>query len=204
MSTDASWLIFKEGRGYYRAGWCGYTDDLAQAGRYTRADADAERDRNPNGIIEVLSAPKPAVPARPTISAALATGGDWAIVEIMGHRRHAGVMAEVERFGARMLRVDVPGDGDDVAATHFYAGSALFSITPTDEATARRIAEHERPRPAARSSWLTYHQPEPEPIDLEDEPDDDEPADDVIAAELEAAGQQRLGLEGDAEEENPF
>ncbi len=32
---------------------------------------------------------------------------EWAIVEIFGHRRHAGRTIEEERFGAKMLRVDV-------------------------------------------------------------------------------------------------
>ena len=32
----------------------------------------------------------------------------WAQVEIFGHRRHYGRISEVERFGAKLLRVDVP------------------------------------------------------------------------------------------------
>lgn len=33
----------------------------------------------------------------------------WAIVEIFGHRRHVGIASEEERFGVKMLRIDVPG-----------------------------------------------------------------------------------------------
>ncbi len=43
-------------------------------------------------------------------------GWEWAIVEIFGHRRHAGRAREEERFGAKMLRIDVPVKGDP--ATH--------------------------------------------------------------------------------------
>lgn len=79
-------------------------------------------------------------------------GWEWAIIEIMGHRKHAGRIREEERFGAKMLRIDIPTfpatrialDAADawreapreiVWATHYYGGSALFSYTLTDEAT---------------------------------------------------------------------
>jgi hypothetical protein len=60
---------------------------------------------------------------------------EYAMVEIFGHRRHAGRVAEVERFGAKLLRVDVPKGGDFANGwtTHFYGGSAIFSMTPTSK-----------------------------------------------------------------------
>lgn len=66
---------------------------------------------------------------------------EWALVEIFGHRRHWGRIIEVERFGAKLLRVDVPAsDAPDAQLTsHFYGGGAIFSMTLTDEATARRM-----------------------------------------------------------------
>jgi hypothetical protein len=33
---------------------------------------------------------------------------EWMLVEIFGHRTHWGRGIEVERFGAKMLRIDVP------------------------------------------------------------------------------------------------
>ena len=39
-------------------------------------------------------------------------GFEWAIVEVLGHRKHAGRVREEERFGAKMLRIDVPVHGD--------------------------------------------------------------------------------------------
>jgi hypothetical protein len=65
------------------------------------------------------------------------TGWDWAIVEIMGHRKHAGRVREVEKFGTKMLRIDVPIKGDAVAngwETLFYGGLSIFSFVLTDEA----------------------------------------------------------------------
>lgn len=65
-------------------------------------------------------------------------GGEWAIVEILGRRVHAGLVTEVERFGAKMVRIDVPIDGDPGGwATHYYNPTAIFSYTPADEAKVR-------------------------------------------------------------------
>lgn len=68
-------------------------------------------------------------------------GWEWAIVEIFGHRRHAGRIREEERFGAKMLRIDVPVKGDPEKngwETHWYGGSSIFSLTVTDEESALR------------------------------------------------------------------
>lgn len=72
---------------------------------------------------------------------------EWARVEIFGHRQHVGRIAEVERFGAKMLRIDVPTHDPAVFATHFYGGSSIFSITPTTEEAAREWVERYTPRP---------------------------------------------------------
>jgi len=81
----------------------------------------------------------------------LPEGFEWAIVEIFGHRRHAGRAREEERFGAKMLRIDVPTiglaqaegqpaevGGVEAWTTHWYGGSSLFSYTLTDEASVMR------------------------------------------------------------------
>lgn len=76
----------------------------------------------------------------------------WAIVELMGRQVIAGEISEVTVAGAAMLRVDVPAifeDGQKVLPeyTKFYGASALYGITPTDEASARHAVEHLRARP---------------------------------------------------------
>ena len=76
---------------------------------------------------------------------------EWAIVEIFGHRRHAGRAREEERFGAKMLRIDVPVKGDPEKLgweTHWYGGSSIFSYTLTDEPSVMRAnTPYERPTP---------------------------------------------------------
>jgi len=78
----------------------------------------------------------------------------WACVEIFGHRKHYGRVKEIERFGCKMLRVDVPaavaapllGEAETFD-TCLYGGSAIFSFTPMTEAAARKWADAERPKP---------------------------------------------------------
>lgn len=76
-------------------------------------------------------------------------GWEWAVVEVMGHRRHAGRTREVERYGIKMIRVDVPTKGDPEAngwTTHFYTGTSLFSVTPcTQEAALKANKPYEPP-----------------------------------------------------------
>ena len=79
---------------------------------------------------------------------------EWAIVEIMGHRKLYGRIREEERFGAKMLRIDIPRptpprtlfDATDekpeepaiLWVTQWYGGPSIFSLTLTDAATVMR------------------------------------------------------------------
>lgn len=81
-----------------------------------------------------------------TESAPSDEGWEWAVIEVFGHRSHAGRVREVEKFGAKFVRVDVPVlilFEDDAKApghvdhweTRLYGGSSIFSISYTDEAS---------------------------------------------------------------------
>ena len=61
----------------------------------------------------------------------------WAIVELMGHRTLAGFVSEVEQFGEKHMRIDVPSEP---RVTQFYGGKAIFSLTPTTEKIATEFA----------------------------------------------------------------
>lgn len=118
------------------------------------------------------AAPEPAPAAA---SAAPAAGDDdgweWSIVEIFVHRKHAGRTREEERFGSKLLRVDIPIDGDSAAngwETHYYGGASIFSYTPTTEETVMRI--NKPYAPAAR-----YTLPAPERDDEFNNEGDDAP-----------------------------
>lgn len=74
----------------------------------------------------------------------------WSIVELMGHRRLAGYVTEQEIAGAGMLRIDVPGEGDEVHASQFYSPSSLYCLTPVTEEVARGLAARTKPAPVQR------------------------------------------------------
>lgn len=109
-------------------------------------------------------------------------GWEWAVVEIFGHRRHAGRTREEERFGSKMLRIDVPifapartlfdaADGKPEAPeivwqTHYYGGASIFSYTLTDEASVMRA---NKPYESPYRMRLAAPDDEPRYSDLEND-----------------------------------
>jgi hypothetical protein len=77
----------------------------------------------------------------------------WGCLEIFGHRKHYGRVREVEHFGTKMLRIDVPSapaapllGEEERFDTHLYGGAAIFSFTPMTEEAARQWGSREGPR----------------------------------------------------------
>lgn len=96
-------------------------------------------------------------------------GWRWEIVEIFGHRRHAGRVRSEERFGIQMCRIDVPVKGDP--ATHgwesyFYGGAAIFGVHPSSEADVMRLNKPYEPPARAR---LMAPSDEEYAVEIEDE-----------------------------------
>lgn len=74
----------------------------------------------------------------------------WAIIELMGHRRLAGHVTEVQLAGHGYLRLDIPAAGQDPARTQFISPASVYALHPTGEETARAAAAKWRPAPAQR------------------------------------------------------
>jgi hypothetical protein len=75
---------------------------------------------------------------------------EWAIVEMMGHRRLAGHVREVQIAGQGFLRLDIPASGDDAPRTQYLAPASIYALHPVGEATARKVADAFRPEPVSR------------------------------------------------------
>jgi hypothetical protein len=90
----------------------------------------------------------------------------WVILELMGHRRLTGFLAEQEIAGRAFLRIDVP---TEPPATQFYGAEAVYCITPTTEELARSAAKLGRVAPIQR--WELPAAPDVEPS--EDDRDHD-------------------------------
>lgn len=96
----------------------------------------------------------------------------WAILELMGHRRLAGLVTEQTIGGVAFLRLDVPAPGADAGvftATQFYAPQSVYCLTPTTEAIARALAASAQPQPVTR-----YELPAPRRRDVDGDDDDDD------------------------------
>lgn len=73
------------------------------------------------------------------------TFDEWCIVELLGHRRLAGHVTEVQLAGAGFLRIDIP-DGQ----TQFVSPGSVYALHPVTEDVARRFASRTRQEPVQR------------------------------------------------------
>lgn len=72
----------------------------------------------------------------------------WALVEQMGFRKTVGKVREVEQFGTKMLRLDVPISGTEEWTTRFCGGPSLYQVTPLADDVAIDMAKRQGdPRP---------------------------------------------------------
>jgi hypothetical protein len=92
---------------------------------------------------------------------------EWAIVELMGHRKLAGRVTEAA-WPPGWIRLDIPSD-DGTYATQFYSPGAGYCMTPVTEELARAVAKRARPAPVTR-----WELPAPEPAYEPCDEDDDE------------------------------
>ncbi len=111
----------------------------------------------------------------------------WCVVEIMGHKKFAGLVTEQSIGGTSFVRVDVPEvmtSGGTIlqAFTKMFGAGSIYCISPCTEETARAFAsairsesfsQYEAPR-------LPYSGPVPDPDGVVAKAmDDDEEYDDV-------------------------
>ena len=74
----------------------------------------------------------------------------WCIVELLGHRRLAGLITEVQLAGAGFLRLDIPKTDRGPARTQYVAPASVYALHPVDETTATRVATTCYPDPVHR------------------------------------------------------
>lgn len=104
----------------------------------------------------------------------------WAVVEIMGHRRFAGFVTEETIGGQAFVRVDVPesvcSNGTLPAFTKLFGSGAIYCITPCTEETARAFAAELR-----ATAFHTYEAPRlPAPSAADDDSEDEDSEFDVF------------------------
>ena len=74
----------------------------------------------------------------------------WAVLELMGHRRLAGFVTSEELAGKSFLRLDIHNTLGDSVVTQYYSPDAVYCITPTTEELAKRVSDRFKPEPIHR------------------------------------------------------
>ncbi|WP_040308681.1 hypothetical protein [Asticcacaulis biprosthecium] len=117
--------------------------------------------------------------------------GEYAIVEVMGHRTMIGRVAEVERFGAKFVGIE-PVWTDKLLPQLLVGGASIYQLTPCSRETAqRRQAKYEYQLPPPVKETL----PEEPPLLIEAQPDKPErPAHGLFDDEIAII--MRLGRDG--------
>ena len=77
------------------------------------------------------------------------TSGQYAIVELMGHKVVAGFVQKSEMLGKPMLRIDVPATDKYPEYTQFYGETAIYCVTFVSEEVARRAAQSYQVNPVS-------------------------------------------------------
>lgn len=88
----------------------------------------------------------------------------WALVEQMGFRKTVGKVHEVEMYGAKMLRLDIPpgdinenpdrADNPERWTTRFCGGPSLYQVTPLSEEVALDMVKRQAdPRPVRPTTY---------------------------------------------------
>ena len=72
---------------------------------------------------------------------------EYAIIDLFGHQRIAGRVSEQQIGGSSFVRVDVPQIGEQKPFTKLFGSGAIYSITITDEETAKAAAAYIAPEP---------------------------------------------------------
>lgn len=70
-----------------------------------------------------------------TIEQVVLPAGEYAIVEVLGHRTIVGRIEEVERFGSKLMSIEPIFQGRLLPAV-LIGGSSIYQFTPCDRETA--------------------------------------------------------------------
>lgn len=107
----------------------------------------------------------------------------------IANRQTVAKIREVEQFGAKMVRLDVPFfDGEDRAqpagyTTRFAGGPSLYQVSPLDEELALSMARRQAdPRPVRPTVFRIEQKSEGAPRGERPEEGDDDPINDGEAA----------------------
>lgn len=99
--------------------------------------------------------------------------GEYAIVEVLGHRTIVGRIEEVERFGTKLLSIEPLFDGRLLTAV-LIGGGSIYQFTPCSrEIALRRQPKHAYQLPPSVAAVLPPELLPAPDADPDTDPDDD-------------------------------
>lgn len=97
----------------------------------------------------------------------------WALVELFGHSRIAGLVTEQAIGGCSFLRVDVPATEDTPAFTKCYGNGAIYAMSFVTEEIARAAVKSYQVRPVTAYEIPELRQLRLNAVDASDDDTDD-------------------------------
>ena len=91
----------------------------------------------------------------------------WAILELMGHRKLAGMVKTESLGGAPFIRIDIYSSESKIELTQYYNPSSIYSITPTFMEVCIKFTKNNYQQPVQR-----WELPEPVPSQEKEIEDD--------------------------------
>ena len=71
----------------------------------------------------------------------------WAILELMGHRKLAGMVKTESLGGMPFIRIDVYSSDEKIELTQFYNPSSIYCITPTTKDLSLKFTKNNYQQP---------------------------------------------------------
>lgn len=85
----------------------------------------------------------------------------WCVLELLGHRRLVGRVSEVELFGRRMGKIEVP-QSDGTFGVQYFGGASVYAMTETTEDRVRTELDRQRADAARWALPAAAEAPEPD------------------------------------------
>jgi hypothetical protein len=98
----------------------------------------------------------------------------FAVVEMMGHRKIAGAIKQSELAPGALIRVDVFGANGEIERTEHVGSSAIYDITICSEQTAKAAAIAHSPQPSFAYDIMKPRSDRQLPMGFTDAEEDDE------------------------------
>lgn len=83
---------------------------------------------------------------------------EWALLELMGHRKLAGKVIEETIANHSFIRIDIYSSNEKIELTQYYNATAIYSMTPISKDAAIAFSKRNIPVPITQWELLPEQQ----------------------------------------------